>query len=176
MMMMIYWYRCWCNLHGKECVRRGGRLVCVCYHNTDGDSCERCLPLYNNRPWQAGSYLPYPSGTANHCHSKRLSRSSASRVSRLRSRSKLQLQWVTELAVGRKGLQTLKVNHKVPGPWPRHCVLPSKKITTFSLQYDIDMILIYLTSAVRKYLTVPDRGHAMSWFKTGKKLWCLKIS
>ena len=33
-------------------------------------SCERCLPLYNNRTWLPGSYLPYPTGSANECQSK----------------------------------------------------------------------------------------------------------
>ena len=64
-----WWYRCWCNLHGKECAMNDGRLACVCQHNTAGDSCEKCLPLYNNRQWQPGSFLPYPSGTANECQS-----------------------------------------------------------------------------------------------------------
>jgi len=70
-LLMVHGCRCWCNLHGRECAPSsdGGRLVCVCQHNTAGDSCEKCLPLYNNRPWQAGSYLPYPNGTANECQS-----------------------------------------------------------------------------------------------------------
>src|SRR6218665_122388 len=59
--------RCWCNLHAMYCVIKGTRMACVCKHNTDGDLCERCLPLFNNRPWSSGSYLPYPTGAANEC-------------------------------------------------------------------------------------------------------------
>ncbi|XP_077868376.1 laminin subunit alpha-1-like [Saccoglossus kowalevskii] len=60
--------RCQCNLHAENCNElSGGQYSCDCKHNTMGVNCELCLPLYNNRPWQAGSYLPYPSGTANEC-------------------------------------------------------------------------------------------------------------
>ncbi|XP_019643140.1 PREDICTED: laminin subunit gamma-1-like [Branchiostoma belcheri] len=55
--------RCYCNLHGLYC----NNTMCECQHNTAGPSCERCLPLYNNRPWRRGSYLPQPGGTANEC-------------------------------------------------------------------------------------------------------------
>ncbi|CAH1271076.1 LAMB1 [Branchiostoma lanceolatum] len=60
--------RCYCNLHGIYCKDNG--TVCECQHNTAGPNCERCLPLYNNRPWRRGSYLPLdtePGGTANEC-------------------------------------------------------------------------------------------------------------
>lgn len=28
---------------------------CTCQHNTCGDSCETCCPLYNQHPWKAGT-------------------------------------------------------------------------------------------------------------------------
>ncbi|XP_038046622.1 laminin subunit alpha-1-like [Patiria miniata] len=59
---------CNCNLHGKYChVNDNSETVCQCSHNTMGKNCEQCLPLYNNRPWAAGSTLPYPGGTPNEC-------------------------------------------------------------------------------------------------------------
>ena len=50
-----------------------GRFVCSCEHNTMGDSCEMCKPLFNKRPWMPGFYVPtdqVPVGTANECQSK----------------------------------------------------------------------------------------------------------
>ena len=61
---------CSCNLHGQFCTTVNGTTACECSHFTAGVSCERCLPLYNNRTWQPGSYLPYPTGSANECQSK----------------------------------------------------------------------------------------------------------
>ena len=66
----IYFFSCFCNLHAKYCTRANGTTRCECAHNTDGQNCEICKPLYNNRPWKPGNYLPYPSGTANECQSK----------------------------------------------------------------------------------------------------------
>lgn len=45
-------------------------MECECQHNTAGVDCEHCLPLYNNRPWLPGQYVPYPTGSANPCESK----------------------------------------------------------------------------------------------------------
>ena len=72
----VYLFSCSCNLHGKFCSmdETKGRFVCVCQHNTMGDNCEMCKPLYNKRPWRPGLYVPAdrtPSGTANECQSKR---------------------------------------------------------------------------------------------------------
>lgn len=60
---------CFCNGHAEQCVPapsyrpirdRTNHVVhgkCVCRHNTAGDHCERCSPLYNDRPWQAADGL-----------------------------------------------------------------------------------------------------------------------
>ncbi|XP_044042815.1 netrin-4 isoform X1 [Siniperca chuatsi] len=60
---------CFCNGHAEQCVPAPGyqpirdrtnHVVhgkCVCRHNTAGDHCERCAPLYNDRPWQAADGL-----------------------------------------------------------------------------------------------------------------------
>ncbi|XP_071494249.1 laminin subunit alpha-2-like [Diadema antillarum] len=59
---------CNCNQHGRFCVASAtDGVICDCFHNTMGQNCEECLPLYNNRPWRAGSFTPYPTGTANEC-------------------------------------------------------------------------------------------------------------
>eukprot|EP00057_Strongylocentrotus_purpuratus_P033905 XP_793215.4 PREDICTED: laminin subunit beta-2 [Strongylocentrotus purpuratus] len=60
---------CNCNQHGRYCAPSplNGNVVCECFHNTMGTNCEQCLPLYKNVPWKAGSFTPYPSGTANEC-------------------------------------------------------------------------------------------------------------
>lgn len=54
---------CFCNGHADRCAPQPGAPagpsatvkvhdVCVCQHNTAGPNCERCAPLYNNRPWR----------------------------------------------------------------------------------------------------------------------------
>ena len=43
---------CKCNGHADNCMLEiGGRHVCDCQHNTMGDDCQMCKPLYNNKPW-----------------------------------------------------------------------------------------------------------------------------
>ncbi len=42
---------CICNGHASSC----NDNICVCQHNTIGDRCEQCLPLYNDQIWQAGT-------------------------------------------------------------------------------------------------------------------------
>lgn len=45
------------QVHGK----------CVCRHNTAGDHCEHCAPLYNDRPWQPADGL---TGAPQECRSE----------------------------------------------------------------------------------------------------------
>ncbi|XP_046878805.1 netrin-4 isoform X2 [Hypomesus transpacificus] len=68
---------CFCNGHAEQCVPAPGyRPVrdrtnhvvhgkCVCRHNTAGDHCEHCAPLYNDRPWQPADGL---TGAPHECH------------------------------------------------------------------------------------------------------------
>ncbi|XP_071801736.1 laminin subunit alpha-2-like isoform X1 [Asterias amurensis] len=44
--------QCLCFGHAEECKGEDGS-DCVCQHNTAGLHCDRCKPLFNNRPWQA---------------------------------------------------------------------------------------------------------------------------
>lgn len=67
---------CLCNGHADQCVpspgfrpgqQRAANMVhgkCVCRHNTAGDHCERCAPLYNEQPWQAANGIV---GTPHKC-------------------------------------------------------------------------------------------------------------
>uniref|UniRef100_A0A4W6F3H3 Netrin-1 n=1 Tax=Lates calcarifer TaxID=8187 RepID=A0A4W6F3H3_LATCA len=67
---------CLCNGHADHCVPARGyqpsqqktsNMVhgkCVCRHNTAGDHCERCAPLYNDQPWQAANGII---GTPHEC-------------------------------------------------------------------------------------------------------------
>ncbi|XP_063797257.1 netrin-4-like isoform X2 [Pseudophryne corroboree] len=63
---------CFCNGHAEECEEagnvRGPEIAvhgkCVCQHNTAGDHCERCAPLYNDHPWQPGDGK---TGAPNEC-------------------------------------------------------------------------------------------------------------
>ncbi|XP_067908293.1 netrin-4-like isoform X2 [Heterodontus francisci] len=67
---------CFCNGHAEQCqpldgAKRAGRSLetmvhgkCVCRHNTAGDHCEKCAPLYNDQPWQPGDGK---TGAPNQC-------------------------------------------------------------------------------------------------------------
>lgn len=48
--------RCVCNGHASHCSPTyEGKLRCRCQHNTDGDQCEKCEGLYNQKLWQPAS-------------------------------------------------------------------------------------------------------------------------
>ncbi|XP_067360574.1 netrin-4 isoform X1 [Channa argus] len=79
---------CLCHGHAEYCVphnssqekRKYSNMVsgrCLCTHHTAGHHCEKCAPLYNDRPWRPGngrSGLPNPCqkcqchGHATSCH------------------------------------------------------------------------------------------------------------
>ncbi|XP_071948020.1 laminin subunit alpha-2-like isoform X2 [Antedon mediterranea] len=44
--------QCACYGHAEQCVGID-EADCVCQHNTMGKNCEECMPLFQNRPWQA---------------------------------------------------------------------------------------------------------------------------
>ncbi|XP_069485925.1 netrin-4 [Ambystoma mexicanum] len=59
---------CFCNGHADHCVeedgfqkvRAAGALHtvhgrCMCKHNTAGEHCQHCAPLYNDQPWRAAN-------------------------------------------------------------------------------------------------------------------------
>eukprot|EP00118_Oscarella_pearsei_P018573 m.191017 g.191017 ORF g.191017 m.191017 type:complete len:2470 (+) comp39439_c2_seq19:33-7442(+) len=49
--------RCYCYGHSNECMMDGDKITseCVCKGNTAGANCERCLPLFNNKPYMRGN-------------------------------------------------------------------------------------------------------------------------
>lgn len=59
--------RCKCNGHASECIegvsgKGAKKFLCKCEHNTAGDDCEKCQPLYNDKPWTRATRY-----TANPC-------------------------------------------------------------------------------------------------------------
>ncbi|XP_019863641.1 PREDICTED: usherin-like, partial [Amphimedon queenslandica] len=44
---------CACYGHASRC-SNDLQSICECVHNTQGDRCNECLPLYNNKPWRRG--------------------------------------------------------------------------------------------------------------------------
>ncbi|XP_066906769.1 laminin subunit alpha-1 [Halyomorpha halys] len=48
--------RCICHGHASKCSISDDKIgICECSHNTEGPSCERCLPLYNQEKWRSGT-------------------------------------------------------------------------------------------------------------------------
>ncbi|KAM6918219.1 laminin subunit alpha-3-like [Xenentodon cancila] len=52
--------RCVCHGHAQVCGRERNqdnpnRLQCECQHNTCGESCDRCCPGFNQKPWRAAT-------------------------------------------------------------------------------------------------------------------------
>uniref|UniRef100_A0A0N4ZF07 Laminin subunit alpha-2 n=1 Tax=Parastrongyloides trichosuri TaxID=131310 RepID=A0A0N4ZF07_PARTI len=49
--------QCICYGHADSCPSdpETGQFKCHCQHNTYGDSCSECLPLYNQYPWRPGT-------------------------------------------------------------------------------------------------------------------------
>ncbi|KAM9845354.1 laminin subunit alpha-3-like [Aulostomus maculatus] len=52
--------RCVCHGHAQVCGGSGdqenpNRLQCECQHNTCGESCDRCCPGFNQKPWRAAT-------------------------------------------------------------------------------------------------------------------------
>ncbi|XP_061588324.1 laminin subunit alpha-3-like isoform X2 [Cololabis saira] len=59
--------RCVCHGHAQVCGRDRNRdnpnsLQCECQHNTCGESCDRCCPGFNQKPWRAATV-----DSANEC-------------------------------------------------------------------------------------------------------------
>ncbi|KAL8600730.1 hypothetical protein ACOMHN_057318 [Nucella lapillus] len=64
--------QCICYGHATYCRRHdyhSDRLQCQCQHNTGGDNCEQCLPLFNQRLWRTGGIQALGCEACN-CHGK----------------------------------------------------------------------------------------------------------
>ncbi|KAK7503934.1 hypothetical protein BaRGS_00004666, partial [Batillaria attramentaria] len=64
--------QCICYGHATYCRRHDvypDRNQCQCLHNTGGDNCEECLPLFNQRPWRTGGIQGLGCEECN-CHGK----------------------------------------------------------------------------------------------------------
>ncbi|XP_025195973.1 laminin subunit alpha-1 [Melanaphis sacchari] len=51
--------RCICNGHAKKCKQMSENVEpsCECLHNTCGPNCDRCCPMFNQRPWKSGPVM-----------------------------------------------------------------------------------------------------------------------
>ncbi|XP_056590751.1 netrin-4 isoform X1 [Triplophysa dalaica] len=65
---------CLCHGHAENCLpknkgqdRNTVSGMCVCTHHTAGEHCERCEPLYNDRPWRAANGSSGESNTCQKC-------------------------------------------------------------------------------------------------------------
>ncbi|XP_069463573.1 laminin subunit alpha-2 isoform X3 [Ambystoma mexicanum] len=63
---------CICYGHARACPLdlATNKSSCECEHNTCGDSCNRCCPGFNQKPWQAGTFLQKYECEACNCHGK----------------------------------------------------------------------------------------------------------
>uniref|UniRef100_A0A8B9LS25 Basement membrane-specific heparan sulfate proteoglycan core protein n=1 Tax=Astyanax mexicanus TaxID=7994 RepID=A0A8B9LS25_ASTMX len=63
---------CICYGHAKACPLNliTKKLSCECEHNTCGESCDRCCPGYNQKPWMAGTFLTRHVCEKCNCHGK----------------------------------------------------------------------------------------------------------
>ncbi|XP_053142140.1 laminin subunit alpha-2 isoform X3 [Hemicordylus capensis] len=63
---------CICFGHAKACPLNPAtnRSSCECEHNTCGESCDHCCPGFNQKPWQAGTFLVKYECEACNCHGK----------------------------------------------------------------------------------------------------------
>ncbi|XP_046546817.1 laminin subunit alpha-5-like [Haliotis rubra] len=60
---------CFCHGHSLTCT--GPNMnECVCSHNTEGSNCEKCKPLYNNKPWAMGTPTSSNACEACSCNSR----------------------------------------------------------------------------------------------------------
>ncbi|MBN3299678.1 NET4 protein, partial [Amia calva] len=112
---------CFCNGHAEQCIpvdgyqptrERAHHVVhgkCICKHNTAGDHCQHCAPLYNDQPWQPANGrtgAPHEckkckcNGHADSCH----------------------FDWAVWLASGqRSGGVCDHCQHNTEGPNCQHC-------------------------------------------------------
>ncbi|XP_065339678.1 laminin subunit alpha lam-3 [Cloeon dipterum] len=51
--------QCVCHGHATECPQNKstGKRSCVCRHETCGEECDTCCPMFNQLPWKAGTAL-----------------------------------------------------------------------------------------------------------------------
>ncbi|XP_071006528.1 laminin subunit alpha-2 isoform X1 [Oncorhynchus clarkii lewisi] len=63
---------CICYGHAKACPlnNQTKKFSCECEHNTCGESCDRCCPGYNQKPWMAGTFLTRHVCEKCNCHGK----------------------------------------------------------------------------------------------------------
>ncbi|NXJ95351.1 LAMA2 protein, partial [Corythaixoides concolor] len=63
---------CICSGHAKACPPdpATNKSVCQCEHNTCGETCDRCCPGFNQKPWHAGTFLVKHECEPCNCHGK----------------------------------------------------------------------------------------------------------
>uniref|UniRef100_A0A8C8SMW2 Laminin subunit alpha 2 n=1 Tax=Pelusios castaneus TaxID=367368 RepID=A0A8C8SMW2_9SAUR len=63
---------CICYGHARACPSdpATNRSTCECEHNTCGESCNRCCPGFNQKPWRPGTFLVKSECEECNCHGK----------------------------------------------------------------------------------------------------------